>query len=108
MRTIAHISDLHFGRLDSPVAEALVADLQALSPSLVVVSGDFTQRARSSQYADAAAYLKRLPNPQLTVPGNHDIPLYDVSRRFLSPLARYRHYINRDLRPIFQDDELLV
>jgi 3',5'-cyclic AMP phosphodiesterase CpdA len=108
MRTIAHISDLHFGRLDRRVAEGLVADLARQKPSLLVVSGDFTQRARERQFRNAAAYLKRLPTPQLVVPGNHDIPLFDIIRRFFFPLHRYRRPISDDLRPLYRDDELLV
>src|SRR4051812_18248336 len=108
MRTIAHISDLHFGRVDPPVAEALVEDLRAVGPALVVVSGDFTQRARRDQFEAAAAFLKRLPMPQLVVPGNHDLPLYDVATRFVRPLRRYRRFISADMRPMFRDDELLV
>jgi 3',5'-cyclic AMP phosphodiesterase CpdA len=108
MRTIAHISDLHFGRIDAPVAEGLVDDLKDRSPTLLVVSGDFTQRAKVHQYQLAAAYLKRLPQPQLVVPGNHDVPLWDVTRRFLRPMSRYRRLITRDLMPAYQDDELFV
>src|SRR5688572_16980623 len=108
MRTIAHISDIHFGRVDPAVAEGLVADLAGREPTLLVVSGDFTQRARRWQYEAAAAFLKRLPTPQLVVPGNHDIPLYDVIRRFFFPLQRYRKYITREMRPVYQDDELFV
>ncbi|HEV7298794.1 MAG TPA: metallophosphoesterase [Tepidisphaeraceae bacterium] len=110
MRTIAHISDLHFGRLDEPVAEALVDELHAANPSLVICSGDFTQRARVGQFEAAAEYMKRLPRPQLVVPGNHDIPLWDLLflRRIVSPLGRYRRYIAKDVRPVYRDDELLV
>ena len=108
MRTIAHISDLHFGRVDPVVAEGLVDDLSRHDPNVLVVSGDFTQRARVKQYQQAAAYMKRLPAPQLVVPGNHDIPLYDVVRRFYFPLSRYRKYITKDLRPVYQDEELFV
>ncbi len=108
MRTIAHLSDLHFGKLDRPVAEGLVEDLAARSPSLVVVSGDFTQRARAGQFEEAAAYLARLPTPQILVPGNHDVPMYDVISRFLFPLQNYNRYISRDLRPSYQDEELFV
>src|SRR5215203_2252501 len=99
MRTIAHISDIHFGRTDPPVVEGLVKDLAGRHPSLLVMSGDFTQRARERQYRDAAAFMARLPGPQLVVPGNHDIPLYDVIRRFFFPLSRYRKHITPDLRP---------
>src|SRR3954469_17037950 len=108
MRTIAHISDLHFGRVDPPVAEALVSDVHAFAPTLVVASGDFTQRARVGQYKAAAEFMKRLPGPQMVVPGNHDIPLYNVVRRFFFPLTRYRRYISPDLRPVYRDEELLV
>lgn len=108
MRTIAHISDLHFGREDVRVAEALMRELESVRPDLVIVSGDLTQRARRAQFAAAARYLRRLPAPFAVVPGNHDIPLYDVVRRFLSPLGRYRRFITPELAPRFDDAELCV
>ncbi len=108
MRKIAHISDIHFGRIDPPVVEAVVADVHAHAPSLVVMSGDFTQRARAGQYIEAMAFMRRLPQPQLVVPGNHDIPLFDLFTRFFRPLRNYRRYVTKDLRPVYQDEELLV
>ena len=109
MRTIAHISDLHFGRIDPAVVQGLERDLVGRpAPSLLVCSGDFTQRARAGQYRDAAEFMARLPTPQLVVPGNHDIPLYNLIRRFFFPLTRYTRHITRDLRPSYQDQELLV
>jgi 3',5'-cyclic AMP phosphodiesterase CpdA len=79
-----------------------------MTPNLVVISGDFTQRARRQQFRGARSFLERLPRPQLVVPGNHDIPLWDVVRRFVSPLGRYRHYIGRDLAPFYHDDGMAV
>jgi 3',5'-cyclic AMP phosphodiesterase CpdA len=108
MKTIAHISDLHFGRADARVCEALLADLEALRPGLVAVSGDLTQRARRREFAEARAFLGRISSPVLVVPGNHDVPLYDVMRRFASPLARYRRYITNELNPLWIDDEMAV
>ena len=108
MKTIAHLSDLHFGTEVPAIADALLGDVHAHAPSLVIVSGDLTQRARRGQFASARAYLARLPQPQLVVPGNHDVPLYDVARRFLAPLARYRKLIHPDVDPVFSDDELFV
>ena len=108
MRTIAHISDLHFGRINPPVAEALVGELGRHKPSVLVISGDFTQRARQRQYEEAAQYIKRLPQPQIVVPGNHDVPLYNIVRRIFFPLTRYRKHITEDLFPEYQDEELLV
>lgn len=108
MRIVAHISDLHFGRDDEAVADGLARELERVRPSLVVVSGDLTQRARRAQFGAAARFLARLPAPFVVVPGNHDIPLFDVVRRALSPLARYRRFITSDLAPRFDDTELCV
>jgi 3',5'-cyclic AMP phosphodiesterase CpdA len=108
MRSIAHISDLHFGREDLAVAEALLADIDGLAPSLVAVSGDLTQRARRAQFAAARDYLARFSRPTLVVPGNHDIPLYDVFLRFFRPLHRYRRYIAEDVMPFYKDEEIAV
>jgi 3',5'-cyclic AMP phosphodiesterase CpdA len=108
MKTIAHVSDLHFGTEQPELLEALRVDLAAAPPSLLVISGDLTQRARGGQFAAAKAYLGTLPGPQLVVPGNHDVPLYDVARRFLAPLARYRRYIAAELDPAYDDGELFV
>src|SRR5260221_10586498 len=71
MPTIAHISDLHFGTEDPAVAQGLLDDLAQLQPTLVVNSGDLTQRARVGQFLAARAFLARIPFAQLTVPGNH-------------------------------------
>ena len=57
MRTIAQISDLHFGHHDPAVAEALLASLQGSSSDLVVVSGDLTQRARRHEFIAARDFL---------------------------------------------------
>jgi 3',5'-cyclic AMP phosphodiesterase CpdA len=108
MRTIAHVSDLHFGTVVPAIAEGLVADLAAMNPALVVISGDLTQRARRGQFVAARDFLLRLPQPQLVIPGNHDIPFFDVARRFLQPLTRYRKFINADVNPVYVDDELFV
>lgn len=108
MRTIAHISDLHFGAEDPPVVAALERDLLALAPDLLVVSGDVTQRARPAEFIAARDFLARLPMPRLAVPGNHDVPLYDWCRRLASPFGRWRAYICDDLQPSWGDDEVVV
>ena len=108
MRMIAHISDLHFGMEDERIAERLLEDIAGFHPSVVVISGDLTQRARKKQFEAAGAFIRKIPVPCLVVPGNHDIPLCDVFRRTLTPLRRYEHYITADLNPVFQDDELMI
>src|SRR3954469_2042372 len=98
MRTIIHLSDLHFGRTDPSVVEPLVATVAELRPDAIAVSGDLTQRARGEQFREARAFLDRLPPvPQIVVPGNHDVPLWNAFKRFAQPLANFRRYITADL-----------
>lgn len=108
MRTIAHLSDLHFGRHDETAAELLLADLSRTQPDVVVITGDLTQRARHRQFAAASAFLEKMPRPVIVIPGNHDVPLYDIVERFLGGLARYRRYIRAELQPFFADDEIAL
>jgi 3',5'-cyclic AMP phosphodiesterase CpdA len=108
MRTIVHLSDLHFGRVDAALLDPLVAAVHAAGPDVVVVSGDLTQRAKPEQFQEARAFLDRLPRPQVVVPGNHDVPLYNVVARFLSPLDNYRQYIDDELETCFIDEEIAV
>jgi 3',5'-cyclic AMP phosphodiesterase CpdA len=108
MKLVIHISDPHFGQADPVVAEALLDEINALRPALVAISGDLTQRARSAQFQAAREWLDRLFPPYLVVPGNHDVPLFDVFRRFAAPRERYMHYISSDLAPSFVDDDLAV
>ena len=111
MARIAHLSDVHFGRNDPKIVRATEAWLQEQQPDLVIVSGDFTQRARVAQFEEAAAWLNRLRaagHKILAVPGNHDVPLYDVFTRFAAPLQRYKRYIDSNLCPWFENDEVAV
>ncbi len=108
MRTIVHLSDLHFGSIDHALIDPLVRAVNELKPDVVAVSGDLTQRARSHQFIEARAFLDRLPQPQIVVPGNHDVPLYNPVSRFIDRLAKYRRYISSDLRPCYADEEIVV
>jgi 3',5'-cyclic AMP phosphodiesterase CpdA len=111
MARIAHLSDVHFGAHDPRIAAATEAWLVGHRPDLVIVSGDFTQRARVAQFREASAWLGRLRASGLRlllIPGNHDIPLYDVTRRFLAPLDRYKRYIDDNLCPWFENDEVAI
>ncbi len=108
MRTLVHLSDLHFGKVDESLLAPLRELIHRLAPDLVVVSGDLTQRAKSEQFEAAKQWLDTLPGPQIIVPGNHDISLYNVFRRFLQPLTRYKRYITDDLDPIYVDEEIAV
>jgi 3',5'-cyclic AMP phosphodiesterase CpdA len=100
MTRILHISDLHFGAVNTRLLEPLLALTRHLQPDAVIVSGDLTQRARSTQFREAAAFLARFGLPVLAVPGNHDAPLYNLPVRFLAPFGRYRRHVNETLEPV--------
>lgn len=100
--SILHISDVHFGPYYLPhVGEALLRAAEELSPDMVVASGDFTQRAKPQEFADAAAFLEALPSvPRIVTPGNHDVPLYRVWERLFDPYRYYREYISDELNTV--------
>ena len=108
MRTIVHLSDLHFGRVNALLIDPLKQIVSEIKPDLVAVSGDLTQRARSHQFQQARSFLDALPKPQIIVPGNHDIPLHNVFARFLEPLTKYKRYITEDLQPTYEDNEVAI
>ena len=111
MPRLIHLSDLHFGAHDPRLVAAVEARIDEERPDLVVISGDFTQRARTEQFEEACRFLTRLRDAGhevLGVPGNHDIPLYDVLRRFLSPLTRYKRFIDDTLCPYHELDGAAV
>ena len=108
MKTLVHLSDVHFGRTDDAVVTAIIPMVRSLEPDVVVVSGDLTQRAKPDQFRAARRFLDELPTPQIVVPGNHDVPLYNVFQRFLQPLTKYRRFISEELEPFYSDSEIAV
>src|ERR671913_53099 len=109
MRTIVHLSDLPFGRVDRGVVEPLLAAVREARPDVLAVSGDLTQRARAWQLRDAREFLDRLPQvPRVVVPGNHDVPLWNFFNRFARRLAIFRRFITEDLAPFHADEEVAV
>src|SRR5436190_11433609 len=108
MRTLVHLSDLHFGRANPALLAPLARCVAQSKPDLVVVSGDLTQRARAREFREARRFLDTLPSPQLVVPGNHDVPLYNIFQRFFEPLDKYRRIITDNLEPMHLDAEMVV
>ena len=106
MLKLLHISDLHFGPpYREKVGEAVLRLAPTLPPAVVVPSGDFTQRAKDSQFAEARAFLDKLPPlPTVVVPGNHDVPLYRISERMLDPHGLYRKHISSELNRVWTVD----
>jgi 3',5'-cyclic AMP phosphodiesterase CpdA len=108
MKTIVHLSDLHFGRVDYKRIKPLVTLLQKIDPELIVISGDFTQRAKEEEFIEAKKFIEDLKKPLFVVPGNHDIPLYNIYRRFRSPFKKYLKFISSDLSPYYQDKDIAI
>ncbi|OYT91123.1 MAG: DNA repair exonuclease [Burkholderiales bacterium PBB3] len=108
MSTVLQISDPHFGTEQPRVAEALAALARQQQPDLLVLSGDITQRARPMQFSAARAFVDRLGLPVLAIPGNHDIPLFDVWTRLCHPYAHHMAAFGPDLEPVHSSADLMV
>ena len=108
MTRVIHLSDLHFGKDRQDLLEPLLESIERLTPDVVAISGDFTQRARESEYREARQFLDRIEVPVLAVPGNHDIPIHRPLTRFLSPWRYYRKFISADLTPIIETSDAVI
>ena len=108
MSSVLHLTDPHFGTEQPAVVAALERLIAASQPQVVLVGGDITQRARRGQFERAAEFVARLPCPTIAVPGNHDIPLFNVWARVFNPYGNYRRSFGRDLEPSFESPQFLV
>ena len=108
MSVLLQISDPHFGTEQPPVVDALAAFALRQRPDLLVLSGDITQRARRDEFRAARAFVDRLGAPLLAIPGNHDIPLFDLRARLFDPYARHCEAFGDELEPEHASRELLV
>jgi 3',5'-cyclic AMP phosphodiesterase CpdA len=109
MSVLLHISDTHFGTEDAPVVLALQAFAHDLKPDALVLSGDVTQRARSAQFAAAREFCDSLRIPNiLALPGNHDIPLYNVLARVAAPWRGWQQAFGKELEPMIELPDCVV
>ena len=106
---LLQISDPHFGTEVPSAVRALEQLVHEQSPDVVVFSGDITQRATRAQFDAARAFVDRLGvRDVVAIPGNHDIPLFQLGARLLNPYARYARAFGGDLEPVFESDAWLV
>lgn len=112
MRKIVHVSDLHFGKADMSVMESLIQAWKGLGPDLVVISGDITQRATKTEFAEAKKFLERLDEeglPYFVIPGNHDItPMYRPLGRLIGAYKNYRTFISQQTELFYHDGEVAI
>lgn len=106
---IAHLSDPHFGTIRPGVQEGLLATLQELKPDLILLTGDITQRARRKQFRDAKYFTRLIkPTPLIAVPGNHDIPLFNIFARLFNPYRGYRKLFKDQLEKDYEQGDIVV
>lgn len=109
MSVLLHISDPHFGTEQPAVVEALERLSAQLKPDVLVLSGDITQRARRRQFAAASAFVQRLGIAhRLVIPGNHDVPLFNLPLRLLDPYRDFQDAFGTPLDPVLETEELLL
>jgi 3',5'-cyclic AMP phosphodiesterase CpdA len=109
MTVLMHISDTHFGTERAPVQSALQQLTHEVQPDVLVLSGDITQRGTRAQFSAARSFIDSLNvTTVLAIPGNHDIPLFNIAARLFRPYARYSEAFGTILEPEFENDELLV
>lgn len=108
MKTIIHLSDLHFGRNDEKVVKAIIKTVKQIKPDILIVSGDLTQRAKEKEFIAAKEFLNCFKMKRIVIPGNHDIPLYNPIKRLLKPFDDYKKYISKNLEPFYYDKEVSI
>ncbi len=109
MMRLLQVSDPHFGTEQAPVVDALVRLARTTRPEVLLLSGDITQRATRAQFDAARAFVQRLQVPQvLAVPGNHDIPLWNLPLRLRRPYARYHAAFGPVLEPSLETESMLL
>lgn len=108
MSVLLHVSDTHFGTERPAVVDALVRWIAEQSADLVILSGDITQRARRAQFDAARRFVQRLSTPVLAIPGNHDLPLFNLWQRLFKPYRGYRRVFGDELEPQWESSDWLV
>ncbi len=93
MRRLVHLSDIHFGAEIRPAVEGALAYVHDAPADLIVVTGDLTLNGLPREFRAAAAWRRRLPEPAILTPGNHDTPYWNIPLRALRPFHRYRSFI---------------
>ena len=105
---IAHLSDLHFGTEDINIVRALQDKLHELNPDMIIISGDFTQIGNTAEFKIAGEFIRNLSCETICVPGNHDVPAYEMIERFFTPYKKYKKYICDDLCPVYDYKDVLI
>ncbi|MBC7928454.1 MAG: metallophosphoesterase [Bryobacteraceae bacterium] len=108
MKTIVHVSDLHFSKIDERLVSPAIEAIRSVNPDILAVSGDLTQHAYASEFAAAMQFIQQLPGVRIIVPGNHDMSFYNLLRRATQRLKLFREMVTNDPEPFYCDSEIAV
>ncbi len=87
-----HISDLHFRKkTPASIQKALARDILSQGAQLLAVTGDITDRGRTSQFKLAKRFLDSVNIPIVCVPGNREIAATSFWEWMIPPLSMGRY-----------------
>jgi len=108
MIRLFHISDLHFGLEDRRALDWVAKAVRDEVPDGVIITGDFTMRARPQEFAAAGRWIADLGVPVRIDPGNHDLPYFNPVERLIDPYRRFRALEAMIERPLVLDGLAIV
>ena len=109
LRTLFHISDLHFGAEDRAALDWFAAIVADERPDGIICTGDLTMRGTTREFAKAAQWLDALPVPVSVEPGNHDMPYYwELITRLRRPFHRFNAFARNAHSDLAVDGVALV
>lgn len=108
MIRLFHISDLHFGLEDRRALDWVRQAVRDEAPDGVIITGDFTMRARPREFDAAARWIAGLGVPVQIDPGNHDLPYFNPVERLFDPYRRFRMLEAAIERPLVLDRLAIV
>lgn len=108
--SVIHLSDLHFGRIHPEILRELESFIEQRKKEiqLVILTGDLTQRAKEKEFLAAREFFSKLNSPLFIVPGNHDVPLYNLFLRFTDPYKKFLKFLGPFAQNFYQDENLAV
>lgn len=70
-------------------AQAVMDDIAAFAPDVIVDTGDLTNFGLPQEFEQAADWLDRMPAPTVVVPGNHDAMTARARKQALAAWAKW-------------------
>ncbi|MEN3971746.1 metallophosphoesterase [Sphingomicrobium sp. XHP0235] len=114
MHRILHLSDVHFGIHEEHLVAACEQYIADTHADYLIVAGDLTQWNDPEEYRLARLWLEKIEergHNLIVVPGNHDVPSFDLVKRFTRPVADYVKHMGEygeDLNPWIEDEGIAI